>query len=468
MTATTKDFLTRLTARSSFLITYCILTFTYLTCIKSWGAENPTEAPPPTPDQASIISPPKEPDPEKLKQQAIQAAIKVANKYSESPMSHVLLGSAYYNIGQSDEATIHLNKSLEMQPDLMEPRIMLAKIAYEKGNPEESIRVCEEAMMHGKPHPEILNRLGQAQMDIGKTEEAISALKNAVVLAFISPESWYLLGQAHMQARQFDEAKTAFLNAIRINPKHTQAYFGAFTSCQRLGETEEATKYRDLFVENEAEDRKALAERSADKENLSGMEMLKDVSARTFFGAGQMHFANGETDEAAKLFYQSAELDQESQEYRLALETVYVSTKQLEEGKKAFDRLSKATPTNPLNHYFLGRLATRSRQLDEAETHYKRARFLWPDWAAAYHALAELYMIGNRKFEDAVQMAAKAVMLEPNAARYYLLSAACIKTRNLEGALNAIRQAVELDPKDQRYQGLLKQLEQAAAKAKKP
>jgi Flp pilus assembly protein TadD len=65
-------------------------------------------------------------------------------------------------------------------------------------------------------------------------------------------------------------------------------------------------------------------------------------------------------------------------------------------------------------------------------------------------------------------MAAKAVMLEPNAARYYLLSAACIKTRNLEGALNAIRRAVELDPEDQRYQGLLKQLEKAAAKAKKP
>jgi Flp pilus assembly protein TadD len=77
-------------------------------------------------------------------------------------------------------------------------------------------------------------------------------------------------------------------------------------------------------------------------------------------------------------------------------------------------------------------------------------------------------MIGNRNFEDAVQMAAKAVMLEPNAARYYLLSAACIKTRNLEGALNAIRRAVELDPEDQRYQGLLKQLEKAAAKAKKP
>lgn len=468
MTANSKDLRNWIPAKSASQATCFILSIHFLTCNIGTGAESPTEdqtTPQEIPEAVKSVP---ALNPEKLKELAIQAATKVANKYSESPMSHVLLGSAHYNIGQSDEAILHLTKSLTMQPDLIEPRIMLAKIAYDKGDPEESVRVCQEAMKHGKPHPEILNRLGQAQMDLGKTEEAIAALKNAVVLAFISPESWYLLGQAHMQARQFDLAKTAFLNAIRINPKHTQAHFGLFTSCQRLGETEEAMKYRELFVQHEAEDRKALAERSAEKENLSGMEMLKDVSARTFFGAAQMHFANGDSEEAAKLFYQSADLDQESQEYRLALETLYVSTQQLEEGKKAFDRLSKTAPTNPLNHYFLGRLATRSKQLDEAEKHYKRARFLWPDWAAAYHALAELYMIGNRNYEEAVQMAAKAVMLEPNAARYYLLSAACIKTRNLEGALNAIRRAVELKPEDQRYQGLLKQLEQAAANAKKP
>jgi tetratricopeptide (TPR) repeat protein len=468
MKANSKDFKDWTQGKNVFQRASFMLAIFCLTCHAALGAESPIETPTEAKETSEAIKPSIQPDAEILKQQAIQAAIKVADTYADSPMSHVLLGSAYYNIGQSDEATRHLNQSLKMQPDLMEPRIMLAKIAYEKGDPEESVRICEEAMKHGKPHPEIMNRLGQAQMDMGRTEEAIAALKNAVVLAYVSPESWYLLGQAHMQARQFDLAKTAFLNTVRINPKHTQAYFGLFTSCQRLGETEEAANYRDLFVQNEAEDRKALSERSADKENLSGMEMLKDVSARTFFGAGQMHLANGNTEEAAKLFYQSAELDQENQNYRLAIETLYVSTQQLEKGMKVFDRMSKAHPTNPLNHYFLGRLATRSKQLEEAETHYKRARYLWPDWAAAYHALAELYMIGNRNFEDAVQMAAKAVMLEPNAARYYLLSAACIKTRNLEGALNAIRRAVELDPEDQRYQGLLKQLEKAAANTKKP
>ena len=100
-------------------------------------------------------------------------------------------------------------------------------------------------------------------------------------------------------------------------------------------------KYRDLFIEHEAEDRNALAQRSADQENLSGMEMLRDVSARTFFGAGQMHLVNGNVQEAIKLIFKSAELSLESQEYRLALETAYVSSKQPKKLGKVQHNLSR-------------------------------------------------------------------------------------------------------------------------------
>ena len=82
--------------------------------------------------------------------------------------------------------------------------------------------------------------------------------------------------------------------------------------------------------------------------------------------------------------------------------------------------------------------------------------------------MAELYMLTNQHLDQAEKLARRAVELEPNHARYYLLSAACIKNRHLQEALKAIDQALTSRPDDTKYQKLRNQLEQAVAQKRKP
>lgn len=403
-----------------------------------------------------------------LKAHAVAMAKSIAAEYPENALIHILLGSAFFNTGQTDMAATHLRKCLALDNSILEAHEILTRIAYEKGNPEEALRLCFEARNRGLSSPKLLNRLARAQLDLGQAEKSIQTLLEATKVSHPLAESFYLLGQARMQARDYLEAKESFIQTTELIPDHTQAYFGLFTACQRLGQMEEAMEFRNTFVRLESIDRKDLNDRSSQTESLSGIAAVRETTARTLFGAGQIHQSQGAYTAAADLFYQSAALAKEDLKSRAALEAIHVQNKKLAEGAAAFERLASNQPENALNHFFLGRLKTRLGNSIEAESSYQKTLSLAPTWAAGHHALAELYMLTNQHLDQAEKLARRAVELESNHVRYYLLSAACIKNRHLQEALKAINQALTITPDDAKYQKLRNQLEKAMAQKRNP
>lgn len=117
-----------------------------------------------------------------LKSEALAVAKQFIQKYPDDPLSHALLGSAYYNIGQADNAAPYMKRSLEQSPNQADIYEIQARIAYEKGDPEESIRLYTETLKRGPADPNILNRLGKAQLDLGQTTQAQSTFRQAVQL----------------------------------------------------------------------------------------------------------------------------------------------------------------------------------------------------------------------------------------------------------------------------------------------
>ncbi len=382
----------------------------------------------------------------------------VAAAYPDDPLTYALLGSAFYNTGQSDEAGMHLKRCLELRPDMVEAYDILARIAYEKGEPEETIRLCIEALKRGPASSEVANRLGRAQMDLGKTEEAVRTLQQAVGLPDATSEGWYLLGQAHMQAGDFQKAKQAFLQTIERLPDHTQAFFGLFTACQRLGLTEEAGRHRDQFQKLEAMDRKSLTDRSAQEDTLTGLPMVRETVARTLFGAAQIHRMHEQQPKAAALYRRAAGLDAANPMYRSTLEALYLQAGDSAGGVLAFEALAAEQPGNSLNFFFLGRLQVRLEKFDAAERSFQRVQQLDPQWPEGFRALAELYLRTNRKLDQARLLAEKAVTLDPTDSHYYWLAVARAQTKDQPGALDAIRRALALSPNDARYKQLEEQL----------
>jgi tetratricopeptide (TPR) repeat protein len=125
-----------------------------------------------------------------LKNHAVTTAKAIEATYPESAFTQILLGSAYFNTGQTEMAAIHLKKCLELNPNILEAHEIVTRIAYEKGHPEESLRLCIEARNRGLISPALLNRMARAQMDLGRTEESIETLLEATKLGQPLPESF--------------------------------------------------------------------------------------------------------------------------------------------------------------------------------------------------------------------------------------------------------------------------------------
>jgi tetratricopeptide (TPR) repeat protein len=396
-----------------------------------------------------------------LKKSAVEVARQLAGAYPEDALTYALLGSAYYNTGQSAEAVKHLRKCLELNPGQVDAYEILARVAYEKGELEESIRLCQEALKHGPATPEVLNQWGRDLMDLGRTEEAVLTLQQAVRLPRPISQSSYLLGQAKLQSGEYAQAKENFQRAIALLPDHTQAYFGLYTACLRLGQTEEAGRYREQFQRLEAIDRRSLSERSAQEDTLTGLPAVRQTVARTFFGAAQVYRVHGQAAQAAELLRKSASLDGENAVYRTALEAHYVQRNALAEGVMVFEQLVAEQPESSLNYFFLGRLHSRLNHFEAAEQAYRKVQELAPQWPEGYRSLAELYLRADRNPAEARVLARRVVELEPSGKHYYLLAVACVKNNDRAGTEAALKQAVALSPGETKYQQLLQQLKEA-------
>ncbi len=415
----------------------------------SFAAETPTITAPPSPQAESVAT----------KNNAVDLGLKIIADYPADALSYALLGSAYYNTGQADEAVKYLRKCLELNPAQADAYQVLALIAYEKGKPEEAASLCHEAIKHGLISPEVLNRLGRSLMDLGQTDEAVKTLQQAVALPRTTSESCYLLGQACLQSGDFAAAKQSFLRAITLTPDHTQAFFGLFNACNRLHQPEEAARYREQFQKLEAIDRKALSERSAEEDSLAGLPQVKRMVARTFFGAAQVYASHGQTNQSSELLQKSANLDPDNTTYRFALEKHFLQLKDINGGFQVFSKMAEAEPKNPLNTYFLGRFQLRLQHPDEAEKSFIKVQDLAPNWFEGYRALAELYLKANQKLPQALRLARMVVELEPTAPHFFFLAVASEKNHDRPSALKAIKQALERNPNEPKYQQFLQFLE---------
>ena len=403
----------------------------------------------------------------KLKAEAVSAAKAVAQAYPANPLTFALLGAACYNSGRSDEATQHLTACLKLRPDLLEAHEMLARIAYERGAPDEAIRLAEEGIRRCGPSPDLLKHLGHSQLDLGRTDDAIATLEQIAGGPAPMIESLYLLGQAHMQARDYDRARKRFQEVIKAQPDHTQAYFGLFTACQRSGRSAEAEQYQATFMRLEAADRKDLSDRSGEESTLSGVATVRQTVARTLFGAAQIYQGQGEMAKAGDLFLRAASLDRDSFVFQSSLEASFIRRNQVESGLEVFRRLTEEDPDNALPLLFLGRLETRIKRYDEAEKHYLEVIEIAPEWAQGYRALVEMYLGRRIKLKEAYQLAGKMVKLEPSGHHFYLLALSALRNRDGATALEAARRASLLAPKMNNYRKLYEQL-QAQAGGGKP
>ena len=88
-----------------------------------------------------------------------------------------------------------LMRAIELEPDSMIPRILLAMVYQESGNPEAALSELQVAAELDSGNPAIYALLGAALDSLGEIDQAVLAYSQATILAPDVPDFWLLLAQ---------------------------------------------------------------------------------------------------------------------------------------------------------------------------------------------------------------------------------------------------------------------------------
>ncbi|MHC4627733.1 MAG: tetratricopeptide repeat protein, partial [Planctomycetota bacterium] len=383
-----------------------------------------------------------------LRKEAIDTAERLLTEFPTDPAAHVLKASMHYNLGDSAAAEKWLANSLELDPNMAAAYDMLATIAFEKGDAERTVALCTKALDLAPDVPAVRHRMGKALLDLGQAKESIAAMQETIESFGGSSETFYLLGQGYLQSKDYEKSKDSFLVAIELVPNHTQAYFGLFTACARLGERAEADRYKQRFRELDAQDRKTLGEEDRRDSAPSGLSLERRVVAKTCMGAGQVYLKHQRLERAEDLWHRAAEIDPDDMMCRAQLVALFQQQSRQQDTQRLFEQLIEQQPTAAANYYFLGIHHLSSRRYDVAEKPLQKAVELGPKRPEGYRALAQLYLASGRRLPMARLLAARLVELEPSPKSLVLLTTACAKIGDRAGALSAIERAIRLDPEN--------------------
>ena len=150
------------------------------------------------------------------------------------------LGIALHGKGQLDEAIAACRQAIGLKPDFAEAHSNLGNALRDKGQVDEAIASYQQAiaLRPAWAMPRVI--LGQLLREQGRFEEARLAFQQAAECEPNNPDAHYRLGVALTDKGQLDEAIAACSQAIRLKPDFAEAHYGAALALQRKGQLDEA------------------------------------------------------------------------------------------------------------------------------------------------------------------------------------------------------------------------------------
>jgi tetratricopeptide (TPR) repeat protein len=304
-------------------------------------------------------------------------------------MAHTNLG-ALLRPTSPDEALIHLNEAVRLNPD------------------------------SDLSHYNLANLLQQ----MGRFDEAVHEYRETIRLAPGMALAWYNLGNTLLQMQRFQDAESAYTHALRLAPDLAVAHGGL---CRVL----QATRRPE----------------NADRECRTAIGLQPDRTALHYDFAGVLQ-AQGRFDEAVAEYSAALALSPDSPEAHTDLGTLLGQLGRFDEARRQFAAAAALNPGDPDVHGGLCGALQMLERLDEASRECETAVRLQPDAAPAHYDLANLRQRQGR-FEDAVREYREALRLQPGfAGARFNLATALQRLGRVDEARAEMTQAMRLAPDD--------------------
>jgi tetratricopeptide (TPR) repeat protein len=327
------------------------------------------------------------------------------------------------------EAARELRHGLALDPACAEAHYLLGILALAVCDYPVAERHLRDAFDSDPRWADVPVQLAQAQISQDKLRDAVSTLETYLKLDPKDAEAWCELGQVYQRLGDWDNAKRCHLTAIDVAPDFFNAYYGAAQALRELGAAEESKKYLDKFRQMRTSETETVrVERAKATDEDFKRRAVADMATQ----AGALYALHGYLHEAEKCWMTATTLE----------------PKRIE----CLEMLCRLRPNDPERCLRLGHAYIQDGRPSEAEAPFQRAIELAPLGADGYAALAQVHMLLGKNAEKAADLAQTAVKLEATAANYFVLAAACERTKDWSGAKSALEHAIELDPDDPIYQ----------------
>jgi tetratricopeptide (TPR) repeat protein len=286
----------------------------------------------------------------------LEKAFQMSDRLTEKDRQYV---AAWYAIARQDYVTAiqTFRRIVDQYPLETEAYARLGRLLFREERPNETIAVVQRGLTMDPEAKDLYNVLGVCFLGLGRYEEAIAAHQRYVQLAPSEPNAHDSLGMSYQQSGRYDKAFGEYNAALALDPEFEPAIIHLGDVYAQQGRYREAVdQYRRYIQVAQSDAARAVGYGSIAQVYLRKRDFrLGEAAVRseTTYEKGavwnSLLFAleRGDTADAAKL---KATL----------LQNVPYPERGVRNELRSHD-------------YYLGTLALRAEQRDEAITHFKSA-----------------------------------------------------------------------------------------------
>jgi tetratricopeptide (TPR) repeat protein len=404
------------------------------------------------------------------------------------------LGNAYAGMRKMKDAATAFQKAIKFDPSLDEPHINLGNVYAETGNIDNAIheyRIAEElnpndglvhkmlgrfyteknmiaeAGRHLEKAVQLVPNDADARVNYGlnlatrnRIREALEQYNAALRIKPNSISAHYNLGILYQRTGQIDGAQTEFEKVQKIDPRNTESKINLATIASNKGLFNKAFKLNQEVLKIDPKNHVAHF-------NLGGLYMkmgeplrayaeykvvlkIKPDFVEAYVNLGNIYRFRGDTAEAAKMYRKALEI---RPKYPPAMNNLSILQKKPTSASEVQAQYKKVVQANvslekTVQHYHTGNSYLNQGLIAKAETEYKEALSIQPNYSPALNNLALVYM-KKGEYAQALPLLKKKVELQPNIPDgYYNLASLYALQNKKEEATSWLDKAVKRGLKD--------------------
>ncbi len=212
-------------------------------------------------------------------------------RWPESPSSHHVKANRDFQIGKMQEAETSWKQALELDPLYPDALFGLANIAFEAGNYQEAINICEGLQRTNPGNPRVPLLLADAYLHEAKPELASLTLEQHIASEPASVKALEMLGSAYAKNQDHEQAMLCFRKALEFVPDSKDAHYGLGQALVRLGQREAAQVHLQKFRELA---KAAGSSNSSEAKSFVERSRAAHIAAQTLVDAGLVYRKQGD------------------------------------------------------------------------------------------------------------------------------------------------------------------------------